>query len=69
VPTGWRCKNCDAQTASKRRGPNYEFCSRAKCKELASLAVAALKEDAKDRRITELQNQVREMATTIAQLR
>ena len=36
----WACANpdCGATTASKRRGPNLEFCSKAKCKALASQA-------------------------------
>ena len=71
VPAGWRCANpaCRATTASKRRGPCREFCSKSKCKELAALASAALKEDAKDKRIAELEQQLREQATTIALLK
>ena len=71
VPPGWRCANpeCCAPTASKRRGPSKEFCSKNKCKELAALAVAALKEDAKDKKIAELEQRVREQATTIALLK
>ena len=71
VPPGWRCANpeCRAPTASKRRGPSKEFCSKNKCKELASLAVAALKEDDKDKRIAELERQLREQATAIALLK
>jgi hypothetical protein len=71
VPAGWRCANpeCRATTASKRRGPSYEFCSKNKCKDLAKLALATLKEDAKDRHIAELKKQLREQATTIALLK
>ena len=71
VPAGWRCANpeCRAATASKRRGPSKEFCSKNKCKELAALASAALKEDAKDRRIAKLEKRVLEQATTIALLK
>lgn len=67
----WACANpdCGATTASKRRGPNLEFCSKAKCKALASQAVAVAKEDEKDRRIAELQAQVLRQATEIALLR
>ena len=70
APAGWRCANpeCRAATASKRRGPNREFCSKNKCKELAALASAALKEDAKDKRLAELEKRVREQATTIVLL-
>ena len=56
---GWRCANqqCDATTASKCRGPNKEFCSRNRCKELARCGpsggeLVTLNEDAKDKRQT-----------------
>jgi hypothetical protein len=67
----WACANpeCGATTFSKRRGPNLEFCSKSRCKALAAQAIAAAKEDTKDRRISELELKVREQATELAILR
>ena len=71
VPFGWRCANqeCRAATASKRRGPNKEFCSKGPCRRLASLASAEVKDDANAKRIAALEQQVRDQATTIVLLR
>ena len=69
VPAGWRCVNCGEETASKRRGPNKEFCSKGPCRRLASMASAEAKDDVSQRRISALEAQVRDQATTIALLR
>ena len=63
------------RSAASRRRPSGagrapgEFCSRHKCKELATAALAAAKETEKDRRIAELELQVKAQATEIALLR
>ena len=71
APSGWRCANpeCCATTASKRRGPNKEFCSRNRCKDLAAIALANVKGDAKDKLLDELRQRVRDQATEIALLK
>ena len=71
LPAGWRCANpeCRATTASKRRGPRKEFCSKSQCKDLATKASAAVKEGAKDRRIAELEAKVSELTTSVVLLK
>ena len=69
VPFGWCCANCGAEAASKRRGPNKEFCSKGPCRRLDSLASVAVKDDANLQRIATLEGKVREQATTITLLK
>ena len=68
VPFDWVCANCGAIEASKRRGPNKEFCSKGPCRRLAGLASAAVKDDSKSNRIATLEAKVRDQATTITLL-
>ena len=60
---GGEVSSCAISSARASRAPGSTSSS------LAALASAALKEDAKDRQIAELQQRVREQATTIALLK
>ena len=61
------CRRCKTVTASQWRGPGGAWCSRSKCKEEAARAFEALKGDAKDRRILELELEVIELKRLLAE--
>ena len=67
--SGLPCLGCGRTTSSSWRGPGLRYCAKHKCRNKAKEARGAGSEDAKDKRIEELEERLDEQAEEMAALR